>query len=234
MNKIVCHQSIKNNWLDPKDIKNPKTLVLGSFNPFESVEKSVDYYYGRDSNHFWSTIALIIRVDKNYFFDPICGFKRKKEIMKERFCCLDVINSIKLTSESEEILNLYLKNEIYSGFSDQKIWAGYTDFQKRDRIYFSREYNSRVIDFLNNNTTIKKVIHTMGMGRILESGAKPKEKKLKSLGFNSYCNEIKDICKKNGIEFVYESWSPSGYAINRRSTNPDTLKKWLMSNIDFC
>ena len=73
---------------------SPKALVLGSFNPFENLKKGVDYYYGREQNHFWKTIAVIIEKDEDYFFDKIEGLKRKSKVMENRFCCFDVINSI--------------------------------------------------------------------------------------------------------------------------------------------
>ncbi len=75
----VNHQSLKANWINTFTIKNPKTLVLGSFNPYENKSKLVDYYYGRPSNHFWRTIAIIINEDEDYFFQNELGTERKKK-----------------------------------------------------------------------------------------------------------------------------------------------------------
>ena len=65
----VRHQSLESNWLSPEQIENPRTLVLGSFNPSNGDNHTDDYYYGRKSNHFWRTIANIIGQQEDYFFD---------------------------------------------------------------------------------------------------------------------------------------------------------------------
>jgi len=102
----VKHQSVKLDWLIPAEIQDPQTLVLGSFNPYESTTNSVDYYYGRTKNHFWETIAIIIGEDEKYFFENI---DRKREIMNKRFCCPDVIESIDFKSENTDIIDTNLK-----------------------------------------------------------------------------------------------------------------------------
>ena len=42
----IEHQRFKQNWLKPTDISKPKTLILGSFNPYNpnDEKKLVDYY----------------------------------------------------------------------------------------------------------------------------------------------------------------------------------------------
>ena len=67
--------------------------------------------------------------------------------MNNRFCCLDVINSITIASPNKQIVNTYLNNEIHKGFKDQKIWSGYTNYKKKDRIVFKREYNRNILDW---------------------------------------------------------------------------------------
>jgi len=131
MEVTVKHQSIEASWIGPNSINNPKTLVLGSFNPYNTHSSSVDYYYGRKSNHFWKSIAIIINENEDFFFQSGTNLKRKKEIMNNRFCCLDVINSITISSPNKQIVNTYLNNEIHKGFKDQKIWSGYTNYKKR-------------------------------------------------------------------------------------------------------
>jgi hypothetical protein len=67
MLKTIKHKYIELKWLTPNDIGKPKTLVLGSFNPFQETQTSVDYFYGRTTNHFWKTIARLIQKDEDYF-----------------------------------------------------------------------------------------------------------------------------------------------------------------------
>lgn len=43
----VTHQSLVQNWATPARIVNPRTLVLGSFNPYFENGQVVDYFYGR-------------------------------------------------------------------------------------------------------------------------------------------------------------------------------------------
>jgi hypothetical protein len=227
----IKHQRIERNWLNPNDIKDPKTLVLGSFNPFESESNSVDFYYGRHSNYFWRTIAIIIGRNEDYFFDIKDGLKRKKEIMDNKFCFYDVIDSIDFCSESEENLKHYLKKEIFNNFSDQKIWTSKTNYKKENLIMIKRSYNDSILQFLENSDTIKKVIHTMGTNRIMRTKAFPVEKTLKKAGFDVFIKNIKSICNRKNIEFILNSFSPSGYAVKARKTNSDDLKNWLNTNL---
>ncbi len=227
----VNHQCISANWINASSIENPRTLVLGSFNPYENPTNIVDYYYGRSSNHFWKTIALIINKKENYFFENENRLLNKIEIMNNRFCCLDVINSINFSCVNNQPLDKYFKKEIFSNFKDQKIWSGYTDFEEKDRIFLEREYNQSILDFLKENNSIKTIIHTMGSNRINSIEVKPKEKKLNSNGFAGFFNEIKMICNQKKIDFNYETWSPSDYAIKNGFTPKEKLTKWLKSNL---
>jgi hypothetical protein len=229
----ISHQRIELDWLDSSKVENPKTLILGSFNPFESKVKSVDYYYGRSSNHFWKTIAYIIDIDQNYFFDKQFGFVRKKEIMDNNFCFYDVINSIDFSSENYESLKYYTENEIYKNFKDQKIWTTTTNYKKKDVIKISRNYNDSILRFLENNDSIKKIIHTMGSNRITESKSSPREKKLQEYGFEGFVNNIKSICNRKNIKFIYETYSPSDYAIKNGTVRQSDLIDWLKSNLWF-
>jgi G:T/U-mismatch repair DNA glycosylase len=231
MSKTVKHQSIELGWIEPNEIINPKTLVLGSFNPYESKTKSVDYYYGRTKNHFWRTIANIIKKDEEYFFDKLNGFKRKKEIMQNRFCCLDVIDSIDFKAENDSTLDNYLKNEIFSNYLDQKIWSSKTKYKKQDSIQIIRKYNQSIIDFLNKSNSIEIVIHTMGVNRISKDSANPKEAKLMDSGFNGFIKKIKTICEQKNIDFVLDSYSPSDYAVKTVKTKKDDLNHWLKTNL---
>ncbi len=231
MSKTVKHQSIELEWISPIDIQEPRTLVLGSFNPYESKKKSVDYYYGRSKNHFWRTISNIIGQNDEYFFDKVEGINRKKLIMQNRFCCLDVIDSIDFKSESESVLDDYIKNEIFSNYLDQKIWTGNTNYKKRDSIQIVRKYNQSIIEFLKSTNSIERVIHTMGRNRITKDSANPKEAKHKDNGFSGFIKNIKKICTEKNIFFVLDSLSPSDYAVKNGKTKKEDLKVWLKSNL---
>jgi hypothetical protein len=231
MEKTVKHQSVELGWIKDDEISKPKTLVLGSFNPFENVTKSVDYYYGRNKNHFWRTIANILKKNEEYFFDSEEGFNRKKEIMQNRFICYDVIDSIQFRSENQFALDEYLMNEIFKNYSDQKIWTSKTKYKNSYSIQISRNYNQSIIDFLNSNNSIKYVIHTMGSNRISERSAFPLETKLLDCGFNGYIMKIRKICMQKNIEFIFESYSPSDYAVKNGKTKKDELMLWLKTNL---
>lgn len=58
----IKHIALINNWENPELFGNSETLILGSFNPYNtfSEEKNSDYYYGRQTNHLWKIIASLI------------------------------------------------------------------------------------------------------------------------------------------------------------------------------
>jgi len=215
----IEHQRLTKNWLKPTDILEPKTLILGSFNPYNPNNKKdwVDYYYGRKSNNFWKSMALINGKSKDYFFDSDNGLKRKIEIMQNRFCCMDIINSIDFVCSNNQTLKDYLENDIFANFLDQKIWC---INNRTNNINLSRNYNLEVINFLIESKTIKKVIHTMGFDRInSKNGIKPKEKSLNQNGFSGYFNQILNVCKEKNIEILLDCPSPSGYLKSDENMN---------------
>lgn len=230
--ETVEHQSIKLPWIKPIDISHPKTLVLGSFNPFENTKNTVDYFYGRDTNHFWKAIAQIISEEQDYFFDNQHGLQRKNQVMQNRFCCLDVINSIDFECQDPIVLREYLSNNIFSNYKDQKLWTSKTNYSNND-ILINRNYNDLIIEFLKSSNSINKVIHTMGNNRISIYSANPKEKKKGIHGFSGYIKTIKDICKEKNISFIQETYSPSQYAVNKGNTNVEELKRWLKDNLNL-
>lgn len=229
----VRHQALELNWLSPEQIENPKTLVLGSFNPYNRDNNSVDYYYGRKSNHFWRTIANIIGENEEFFFDLAESQNRKSIAMNNRFCCLDVINFINFSCDSNQLLNEYLFNKIFSNFLDQNIWTTNTNYEKRGIIKLSREYNQNIITTLSTSTTIRKVIHTMGNNRIGDTFVSPKEKRLNNLGFGGFIQSVKEICHQRNIEFVKKSYSPSDYAIKNGNTTRENLRYFLRQHLCF-
>lgn len=173
---IIKHHAVELNWNQLIQIDNPKTLVLGSFNPFDENSNShLHYYYGRQENHFWKSIARNLEKNENYFFDTDNGFKRKLDIMKGRFCCLDIIDDIEFNSPKAETLKNHIQQQVLSNFLDQTIWVSKTKTKENEVITLKRKYNQSIIELLQQSKTIKKVIHTMGNSRIMIKSAYPKE-----------------------------------------------------------
>jgi hypothetical protein len=232
---IVQHYALGAGWITPYNIENPRTLVLGSFNPYDASDTPpLDYYYGRRSNHFWQSIARIKRKSSNYFFDTQEGLQRKLNIMRNRFCCMDVINQIEFTCDNDLVLHNYLQNEVFSKFLDQRIWTTKTKRKTPHPITLRRSYNTSIINHLDTSLTINKVIHTMGSNKIPGlSEAKHKEQALGNLGFRSFIDRIAQVCEERNIEFVLNSLSPSDYAVKTLKTNTANLDEWLARHLNL-
>lgn len=231
--EIVSHQSIALDWNSTINILNPQTLVLGSFNPYKNPENSVDYYYGRVTNHFWKSIAIIHHLDEMWFFDNDQGLERKKEVMNNSFICFDVIDSINISCNNRNELRQYINGNIFNNFLDSKIWTSKTKSSNGELICLIRNYNQTIINYLQQNNSIRKIIHTMGVNRLSYKKAKPKEKVLNEIGFEGYINQILQICQDKNIEFIFESFSPSDYAIKSGKVNRFELEGFLRDHIPF-
>lgn len=229
----IKHHSLALDWDKTIKIENPKTIVLGSFNPYEDVKKAVDYYYGRQSNHFWRSIAIINKLDEMWFFDAKEGLERKKRIMNNSFICFDVIESIDISCTDKMDLKNYINQNIYNNFLDSKIWTSQTKSNHNESVSLKRNYNQNVLDYLKENNSIRKIIHTMGVNRLSYKKAKPKEKNLNDRGFEGYMKKIFEICESKKIEFVYESLSPSDYAVKSGKVDRLDLQNFFMNNISF-
>ena len=228
----VTHQSIIQDWPTPAHIQNPQTLVLGSFNPFFEDGQVVDYFYGRPSNYFWKVIAQLAgHQNEDHFLKNI---NHKLDFMNNRFCCIDVIDSIVFTSENEPILQEYINKKIKSGFLDQHIFKSKTQFVSKTNsgtVYLKRNYNHAIIESLLKSSSIKRVVHTMGSNRITDQTANPKEKRLAIDGFEGYINRIKTICANRKIRFINQSYSPSEYAVKNGSTPIPEFANFLIEHL---
>lgn len=223
----INHVCQNNNWINPEEIKEATTLILGSFNPFNPIGQNTDYYYGRQSNYFWKVVATSLEMNEDYFADNL---ENKLKVMKEyKFCFLDVISSIEVSSpdRNEELIDDYVENKIFSNYLDQTLFTTKTSF-KGQEIRIKRNYNHSVTSLLNNGN-FKKVIHTMGNNRISTAlRAVPLEKKLEKDGFQGYINAINDL----GVTFEPLSFSPSGYAVHSGGKEHSiNLNNWLSSNL---
>jgi len=223
----VDHVAIEQGWNTDEVLLNAQTLILGSFNP-NKPEDNTDYYYGRSTNFFWKAIEEIYGLPNNTFLRD----RRKKiEFMTQyKFCFLDVINSIEITSNdnNELILNEFINNKIYAEFSDQILFT--TNFQNK-RISLTRHYNDNIINLLDEGN-IKTVIHTMGNNRIgMDFITNPIERGLHDNGFQGFINAIRN--RRTDVNFVRQSYSPGGRAV--RVGGPayfDDLKRWLQEHIN--
>jgi hypothetical protein len=219
--RIIKHQAIANKWILPNHLDGIKTLVLGSFNPYEPNNKQadLDYYYGRSANYFWKVLAKLDgRLDdEGYFISPDLPLTerldRKVALMKGRFACVDVIKEIKVVHDDAKTLDTFIADNIYTNFEDPIIWT--TQRRVEPKVFIGRTYNTAILDLLSESDTIKNVIHTTGKNTISHKGVKPKEKPLGENGFLGYMNSIWDICEKRNINFIFESQSPSQTAVHK-------------------
>ena len=232
--KTVNHQALKLKWPKPNEFGNIKTLVLGSFNPYNPNEHKVDYYYGRDSNHFWKSIAELTGKNENYFLagDLNQRLERKKEVMENGFACMDVIDSIQVIHPQETIVENYITTKIFSGFKDANIWVSNTKVDGAEKkLKLVRSYNEELIVFLKESKSIKRIISSMGNNRMGLGRAEPLENPLGANGFNGYMHRIWSICEEKKIDFIFESVSPSDYAIKRLKNDRSRLNAFLKEYI---
>jgi hypothetical protein len=71
----------------------------------------------------------------------------------------------------------------------------------------------------------------MGNNRISQLSVSPKEKKLRDSGFSSFISSVIKCCNENNIEFVYNSYSPSAYAVKKGPEKKENLRQWLKTNL---
>ena len=226
----INHVAYELPWYREDIYNKATTLILGSFNPYNPNDNNADYYYGRSSNYFWSSIAEIIGNDFDFFFNNL---ERKQQAMLDcKFCFLDVISTIEISSEKadSELLQEYVTKKIFAGFSDQVLFTSQTHYNGVS-ISLRRTYNPDVLKILDSGK-INKIIHTMGNNRISKNlKVKPVELNKGYEGFQEYINKIEST---PDVVFVRESFSPSARAINRnRIKNLENLKAWLNANLNL-
>lgn len=222
---IVKHACYENNWFNPIQLPEIKTLILGSFNPHNPINGNTDYYYGRESNFLWKEIALILGKSENFFQNSM---KRKFEIMNEfNFGFLDVIGSIQIHHKTDDKISIqnFVNEHIFTNYFDSKL---FTSHHRNSGIKITRNYNLEILDIIHSKK-VNKVIHTMGNNRIsLDYVTQPLEKDFGSKGFQGFIN----LVRETGVDFVKESYSPSGYAVNTGGADYRiNLKKWLTDNL---
>jgi len=225
----INHSLINWNLNQLNHIQNKaKTLILGSFNPNNpNVEENTDFYYGRNTNHFWKSIARNLGLDINFFTNNI---ERKLQYMdKYEFTFFDLINSIDFICNDENTLTQYVNKKIFTEFTDNELFKVRSFKHNGELIHKNLNFNYAILDLLKNKT-IKKVIHTTGNNRIKENliayPANP------ALGFRPFFNQIIETIDENKILFIPTSYSPSQTAVNRGGqAYKDKLDKWIRENV---
>jgi hypothetical protein len=225
---IISHVALENEWNRTEILQNAQKLILGSFNPYNLNGNNTDYYYGRNTNYFWKAIAEINNLNPNIFFNNL---DLKLEYMKlYRFCFLDVIDYIEIVSQENNdlIINNFINQKIYNEFSDQVLFTTNTLFQNNN-ITVRRTYNGSILNLIQNGR-IQKIIHTMGNNTInINFTTKWQENMLGVNGFQGFINQI---LNQNNINFISQSYSPSGRAVKIGGTNYfNGLKNWLNEHI---
>lgn len=229
----INHTSVEQKWHEKKEILdlllNAKVLVIGSFNPHNPNGNNADFYYGRCSNFLWKVIAELTQKDEQFYCNRL---DRKIETMKEHsFCFLDLILSIEISSNSadEGLVDRFLNQKIFSGYSDNVLFTTDTTFEN-EKIQVIRNYNQQIEDVLSKGK-FHRVIHTLGNTTINQNFiTKPIEKNKKDLGFQGFWNKI--IASSSTTAFISESYSPSAYAVKKLGKeNYNQLTNWIQSNI---
>jgi hypothetical protein len=168
-----------------------KTLFIGTFNP--ECGETLDYYYRRKHNGFWSIL-------NKYNSPKMCLTKLqfddlKKFMVENKFGCVDVIKSISFLDENKE-------NICGKGYSDSNLFTvkGY-----------NREYNFEEIKTYVKLNKVQYVFSTWG------KRCKPKEFRMKIEDFQNFCsiNGINfihldspsgRIYKQNNKENINSNW----------------------------
>ena len=225
---IINHVAIVNGWDRKEILENSETLILGSFNPFNPNGDNTDYYYGRCRNYLWKTIAEIKKMNPNIFFNNL---EIKFDLMRQyKFCFLDIINSIEIDhiNYNKLLTQEFINKKIYSGYTDQTLFTSNTSYNG-EKFSLRRTYNNSILEILQEGK-IQKIIHTMGnntIGKNLKT--KWQEKKLGDKGFQGFINQIKH---NQNVNFIPESFSPSGRAVKSEKYLLD-LKDWIGKNLNL-
>jgi len=232
--KSVEHWQLNEDWPDLFTIKNPQTLVLGSFNPYNPQVEPLDYYYGRESNGFWRAIAALEGKDEEYYFhsDREEARSRKLATMDDRFALADLIDRIDFKSENEQSLDKYINQKVLKGFADQNIWRAASG-SAEELVFLRRHYNQKILKFVAEQKSLKTIIHTLGSSNLSESKLSPQELSLGEDSLWVFFRKLEKLCQEHNIKFIRQSLSPSGYALSNGATDFERLKDFYREHLKF-
>jgi len=225
--RSINHISKVKEW-DSYQPKDAKTLILGSFNPYnKNLEEQTDFYYGRISNgrgnRLWSTIGKLKYNNENYFKGNLEN--KLKELKESKVIFFDLINCIEFNSEGKKELENYIESKVLGDFGDSSLWVSEAEDKN---ITLTREYNYQIIDFLKKNTSIKKIITTLGNNRMENLGLRKKnngkyQKNKKDKNWIDFRKTVFKIIEQKNIELITESISPSP----SRRPGDDGFDNWV-------
>ena len=218
--KIIEHINNIYKW-DKLQINNPKTLVIGSFNPYNpNLTTQTEFYYSRIQNRFWSTIGNLKYNNQNFFNHSLK--KKIDEIHTSKFIFMDLIESIEFRCENEYLLEKYINDNVFKNFGDSDIWVS----KKRTNppIYLRRNYNQRIIQFLSDNNTVKRIVNTLGKNKGDLNSFNKREK-----NWSEFQKSLFKISKQKKIEIVNESVSPSPLGCSQKKLD-SWIKSFVLSN----
>lgn len=218
------------NWPNSNLIHNPKTLILGSLNPYNpNLQVQTDFYYGRKRNYLWKGIAFNLELPLNYFFiysDGLSPLEKKIKCMQDyKFCFLDLIDGIKYESANQNILDKYISSKIFKGFGDDQLFRNdifnYNGNQIIKKLIFNKEILNKI-----KNGNFSKIIHTLGNNRINENF------KISHNESQNFINQILNITNNNSLNFNTISYSPSQYAVHfNGQVFRNNLFSWIREKI---
>ena len=208
---IVNHASFHLNWNIHQQhiLENATKLVIGSFNPFipNINGNNAPFFYGRNSNYFWKSIAINLGFENDYYFDLNEGALRRLNCMDEYgFYFLDIISSIEIIGINELHEAHFVQEKIYQNFSDSVLFTTNTDFNGHN-ITINKTYNEDLNLLLQENN-FQTIIHTLGNKRINEDFVTTPV----GGGFQHFINGLFPLQNN----FVPVSFSPSQLSVNRQ------------------
>ena len=218
--KTIEHLNNISKW-DNLQINNPKTLVIGSFNPYNpNLKSQTEFYYGRNQNRFWSTIGNLKYNNKDYFKFSL--EKKIKELQLSKFILMDLIESIEFKCDSENILEKYINNKVFENFGDSDIWV--SKKRTNPQINLRRNYNQKIIQFLSKNNTVSRIVNTLRKNKGDLNSFNKREK-----NWNEFTKSLFDISKQKNIEIVNESVSPSPLGCSQKKLD-SWVESFILSN----
>lgn len=197
---VVEHLNNIVKW-DALQINDPKTMIIGSFNPYNpNLKISTDFYYGRIQNRFWSTIGNLKYQNKDHFKYSI---KNKiDELQSSSIIFMDLIESLEFQCDDIVYLEKYIAEKVFGNYGDNDIWVSKT--RSEPQIKLKRNYNYEILEFLSHNSSVKRIVNTLGKNRGDLGNFNKRDK-----DWVEFKKSLFEISSQKDIEVVKESVSPS-------------------------
>jgi hypothetical protein len=222
MERTIKHLAIQNNWEKLNEqVKTPRTVVCGSFNPFHPLlNTSPEFYYCRipkrgRGNQFWKSIARNLKLDQQLLLHDESA---RLNVMNEYgFVLFDFIDELLIESERSVDLEAFIEKKILKNFTDSVVWANQTA-----GMLIKRTYNQRLISFINKNPSIELAINTLGKVNGTLSFNVYEE------GWQVYKKALFAAAAKNEVIVDLDSMSPSPQGVGGNELGFD---QWIRETI---